>query len=107
MLVPKEIDVTVDFVSNSNDLVFGQIIELFPNPTDGVFRVDVKGIQNQGTFLKVEIFNAEGKLVQANQLTKYDDTYTGQLSLVAYPSGTYFVRFKDNSINRLLKVVKK
>jgi hypothetical protein len=103
----KEIDVTVDFVSNSNDLVFGQIIELFPNPTDGVFRVDVKGIQNQGTFLKVEIFNAEGKLVQANQLTKYDDTYTGQLSLVAYPSGTYFVRFKDNSINRLLKVVKK
>ena len=103
----REIEVTVDFVSNNNDLVFGQIIELFPNPTDGVFRVDVKGIQNQGTFLKVEIFNAEGKLIQANQLTKYDDTYTGQLSLVAYPSGTYFVRVKDNSINRLLKVVKK
>ena len=87
--------------------MFGQIIELFPNPTDGVFRVDVKGIQNQGTFLKVEILNIEGKLIQANQLTKYDDTYTGQLSLVAYPSGTYFVRFKNDSIDHLLKVIKK
>ena len=103
----KEIEVTVDFVSNNNKLVFGQIIELFPNPTDGVFRVDVKGIQNQGTFLKVEILNIEGKLIQANQLTKYDDTYTGQLSLVAYPSGTYFVRFKHDSIDHLLKVIKK
>ncbi|MCI5083138.1 MAG: T9SS type A sorting domain-containing protein [Saprospiraceae bacterium] len=103
----KSIDVFVDLQTNSSEVSFGHLIELFPNPTEGVVRVNVKGLQNSSTFLPFEIYDANGKLIQSSKITKYDGTYTGLVSLVAYPSGTYFIRLVDQRITRLLKVVKK
>ena len=101
-----DLEVIVDSDVPTVDLNFGYLIELFPNPTEGVSRINVKGLNQGSVFLKYNVYDVEGRLVQTSQLTRYDDTYTGQLSLVSYPGGTYFIRFMNKDIKRMLKLVK-
>lgn len=101
-----ELLVVVDMVTSIHNVIFGSSIEVLPNPTNGLFRINVIGLQRADVFLPFYIYDVSGKLVQQSQLVKYDDTYTYEVSLVAYPSGTYFIRFLDKNMNRLVKVVK-
>ncbi|HFC00494.1 MAG TPA: T9SS type A sorting domain-containing protein [Phaeodactylibacter sp.] len=98
--------VVVDMETSTNNVIFGTSIEVLPNPTNGLFRINVTGLQRGDVFLPFYIYDVSGKLVQYSQLVKYDDTYTSEVSLVAYPAGTYFIRFLDENMNRLVKVVK-
>ncbi|MBK6903327.1 MAG: T9SS type A sorting domain-containing protein [Saprospirales bacterium] len=91
--------------TNGNHLV-GQLILVYPNPTDGVFRIDVKGLQRKGPFLDIQIFDSKGQVVQFSNLVKYDDTFTGEVSLVVYPAGVYYVRFIDDQMHRMVRVVR-
>ena len=84
----------------------GQRIEVFPNPTDGLFRINVYGLEQSSPFLYLHLYDASGRMIQESSLTRYDNRFTGMLSLVAYPAGVYYVRFKSRAINRLLRVVK-
>ena len=101
-----ELDVTVGVISSTNTLSVGQLIEVFPNPTDGVFSINIKGLNQANHMLKLEIINAEGKLVQVTNLTRYNDVFTGQVSLYNYPDGVYFVRFNSDELDRMVRVVK-
>jgi len=101
------ITVTVDvMVSATNNQVIGNSIEVLPNPTDGVFQVNVKGLTQSRMFLPVEIFNAQGQRVQVTNLTKYNDTFTGMISLYVYPDGVYFLRFHSEEMDKMVRVVK-
>ncbi len=99
-------DVVVDFTSDVVNTSFGQRVVLFPNPTEGVFRVKVEGLTGSEVYLPVEIIDATGRLLQSNKLVRYDADYYGQFSLVAYPKGVYYLRVMDARIERLLRVVK-
>ncbi|MBK7407255.1 MAG: T9SS type A sorting domain-containing protein [Saprospirales bacterium] len=92
--------------SSTTENTVGQLIEVLPNPTDGLFRINVKGLQRTGPFLDIQVFDAKGQVVQYSNLTKYDQTFTGQVSLFAYPAGVYYVRFMDAQMDRLVRVVK-
>ena len=81
-------------------------VEVFPNPTDGVFRVNANKLASNDLYVNWQIFNLEGKNVQQGHLVKYDDTHTGLISLYVYPAGTYFLRIEDETIQRLIKIVK-
>ena len=98
--------VTVEMETSVNEVLFGTSIEVMPNPTNGDFRINVRGLDRADVYLPFQIFDVSGKLVQERTLVKYDDTYTSQVSLVAYPSGTYLIRFLDKNMNRLVKIVK-
>ncbi len=100
------ITVTVDINVSTGDLTFGTAVEVLPNPTNGVFRINVIGLNRADVFLPIILYDASGKFIYQSQLAKYDDTYTSQVSLVSFPSGTYFVRLLDENIDRLVKVVK-
>lgn len=103
-----ELDLEV-IVDDPNDIFVaeaGQKIVISPNPTDGVFKVEMTGMPNQGTLLPIEIFDASGRLVQYGRMVRYDATYYGHFSLVNAPVGTYYLRVVDSSINRLLRIVK-
>ena len=81
-------------------------MEVFPNPTEGVFRVNANKLSSNDLYVNWQIFNLEGKSVQLGHLVKYDDTHTALISLYAYPAGTYFLRIEDETIRRLIKIVK-
>lgn len=100
------LEVMLDFKTSIENFTVGQTIEVFPNPNDGLFSININGLDRADVFLKLQVFDATGKMVQTSQLVKYDGVYTAQVSLVAYPSGVYFVRFLDDQVNRLVRVVK-
>lgn len=83
----------------------GISIQLGPNPTEGIFNIHVKGLSGVET-LAVEIWDANGRILQHNRLVRYDRELTGALSLLPYPDGVYFVRFRDPRIRQLCKVIK-
>ncbi len=103
-----EVDLEV-LVDDPNDVFFaeaGQKLVISPNPTDGVFKVEMTGLPNQGTLLPIEIYDAAGRLVQYNKMVRYDATYYGHFSLLTEPVGVYYLRIVDPAINRLLRIVK-
>ena len=94
-------------VTGINDLVYGYSIDVMPNPTDGLFKINITGFQNDNdVFLPFEVYDTQGKLLQSAKLVKYDGIYTGPVSLEYNPAGIYYVRFLDSRINRMVRVVK-
>jgi hypothetical protein len=66
-------DVEVGVKPNSvRDLRFGHIVELLPNPTDGLFRLNVKGLVKTSPFLDIQILDAKGQVVQYGNLVNYN-----------------------------------
>lgn len=99
--------VNVGPMTSTNQVNFGQLITLYPNPTDGMFRIEIEGLERSSVFLPLGVYDVNGKLVYESSIVRYDNTYKGMLSLYQYPSGVYFVRFYDNNINKMLRVVRK
>lgn len=97
----------IDLETSTSEFSIGQSVKVFPNPTDGVFRIEVKGLDIAGPYLNWKIYNAEGKFIYAGNLVKYDDTFTGLLSLKPDPSGVYFVKFEGKKLNQMVRVLKK
>ena len=101
-----QLDTTLSVLVNTESQLLGYSMEVFPNPSEGLYRINVKGLNTNGPFLKYKVFDVNGRLIQENNLTLFNDTYTGQLSLFAYPDGAYFVRFEEVDLKQMLRVVK-
>lgn len=82
------------FVSTGNEL--DNQIQLFPNPTNGIFALS--GASGQKVNMKVTIFDASSKIILSKYCTG-ETTYT--FDLTNYTSGTYFVKvdFEDKMLN--------
>lgn len=96
-------------VDDPNDVytaTAGQRIVVSPNPTEGVFKVELQGMPNRGTLLPIEIYDASGRVIQYGNIVRYDAAYFGHFSLVNYPVGTYYLRIVDADLNQLLQIVK-
>ena len=99
--------VTVSLVSDINDVLNNELeVVVRPNPTDGFFNVDVHGYGGSENWLKFQILDTSGKLVQERKISKYNDIFTTQISLLAYPDGIYFFRLVGEDINGLTKIIK-
>ncbi len=99
------VTVTVSVMVSVNDLIREGQIEVLPNPSDGVFRINVSGLDDR-QLMPVEIYNAAGKLIQRSRLIRYDDVLTAELSLIVFPAGSYYVRLKDKDFDRVVKVIR-
>ncbi len=87
-------------------LTAGQLVEVFPNPTEGEFRINVRGISDPGPFIDMYIYNAEGKQIHEGYLVKYDETYTGLARIFSYPAGAYFVRVLSDDLDYTTRLMK-
>ncbi len=99
------LQVTVDLMVGVDKTVFGKSTKIYPNPTDGVFQIEIEGFNRLST-LKLEIIDELGKIVQRGRLVNYNGVLSGQMSLYAYPSGIYFVRFDHKDFNHLIKIIR-
>jgi len=100
--------VSIIFETSSTYFINGATVEvdIIPNPTDGVFKIQVADLPSSEIFLDVEIYDIQGKLLQNRQIGKFNNEYIGTFSLFAYPAGTYLVRVKSGQNNFLERIVK-
>ncbi|MCB0643398.1 MAG: T9SS type A sorting domain-containing protein, partial [Phaeodactylibacter sp.] len=82
-------------------------ITVNPNPSqNGAFWVTVKGVQNGGLPLKVQVLDALGRPVLYDQIAGVDDYHKGLVSLSNYAAGVYYIRFQDENIHQLIKIIR-
>lgn len=98
-------NVVIDIMVATDWLADGQKIELFPNPTNGLFKMNIEGIAGRDR-LDFTVRDALGRIIQHNYLVRYNDTLTGEFSILSQPAGLYFIIFDDPEIHKILKVVK-
>lgn len=102
----RQLSLTVDvIVSVGPPVFFGMDIKLFPNPTEGFVRVEIRGLKH-ADFVPVKVYDASGQLVRHARLVTYGESAQGVVSLYGLPSGTYYLRFVDEALTSLYPVVK-
>lgn len=101
-----EIDITINAIVGTKDNSFGHLIKVYPNPNDGVFRIEIQGALISNHFMDYEVRSANGALIQTGKLGKYDDRFTGLISLAAQPDGSYYVRLVDKNIDQMIRIIK-
>ncbi len=81
-------------------------VQIYPNPTRGVFQVNISGLPENAHNLELQIFDILGKRIQTVKIPKYDESYQGLVSLTAQPVGLYFLKFKSEHLKELFPIVK-
>lgn len=97
--------VEIDMASSASSRFFGKSVKLFPNPTEGFVRVEIRGLEGRPS-LPVRVLSAQGQTVRHTRLATYGDSARGVVSLYGLPPGTYFLRFEHEALPRLYQVVK-
>ncbi len=98
------VNVIVNATTSTQEHIYGNAIEVFPNPTEGKFRINVTGVNVP--LMNIRMIDSSGKLIQRQKLVRYGDQLTGFLSLRNFPAGIYFVEFDHKDINRMVKIVR-
>jgi hypothetical protein len=101
-----EDQVSIGELTSISRLENGQEVRVYPNPTAGIFSIDVEGVIGGSVFLPLTIYDESGRVIQHDKLVRYDNTFTGALSIHAYPQGIYFIRFMDDRIKHLVRLIK-
>ncbi|MFM9984677.1 MAG: hypothetical protein ACKVOK_05550 [Flavobacteriales bacterium] len=78
-----------------------------PNPTDGFFQVEVNGVPSGVQTMNYQVLDASGKLVYERMMNRYDNSFLARVSLLSYADGVYYIRFLNEHVNELARVVKK
>jgi len=81
-------------------------IVISPNPNNGSFLIDIINTNLKDSQLDIEIFSIDGKLVQHRRIGRFNSSYQGQISLVAWPDGVYIIKANVNGRLIQSKVVK-
>jgi len=98
---------TVEITVGSYEVVDNYNIFVAPNPSkNGAFWVTVEGLDGYSTGIDLQIIDAVGRPVLYKTLTSVDNYHKGLVSLRNYPAGIYYIRFKNDQINQLLRIVR-
>jgi len=98
--------VRIGNVLSSEEVTFGSVAKIYPNPTEGVFQVELIGANSREILIPLTLYNAKGEVIQRNKAAKYDDGHLGNMSLYHYPPGIYFLRIQDPNFDTLIRVIK-
>ncbi len=97
--------VSVMYTASINHLTTdGMSIDLYPNPSDGLFKIELTNLNTKK--LDLFIFDAIGKVVYANENITVSNSIILPVDLRHYSDGTYTIRFMYNDKSEELKIVK-
>ncbi len=94
----------VDVGTSTSSAFYGYEIGLSPNPTHDFIQLNIRGLQGV-QWLRLEILDAQGRVVGHGSLGRYGEVLRGEISLLTLPSGPYFLKFEDKRLP-LTQVVK-
>lgn len=98
--------VEVEISTSVVDIDGSYSINVSPNPSEGFYHVSLSNLSTNEYAMKMQVVDASGRVVQEMPLQKYNNVFEGDLSLVAYPKGIYYLRFLDRSIKHMARLVK-
>jgi len=98
--------VSLGFPTATSEVDQNAAILVKPNPSDGVFQLEVHGIVDYKNQIEVKIYDARGQFLYARIINKYDNIYKGEFSLFNYTNGTYYLKIEHEKVKRLVKVIK-
>jgi PKD repeat protein len=78
-------------------------INVFPNPTKGIFTVSLSGIAAQAT--QVMVFDMQGRLVKDATLQSTGGTMSAEIDLASNGNGVYFVKLVSGSQTSTHKLI--
>ncbi len=93
---------TGEETTSISELTSSQSIRAYPNPTTGIFTVEVKGDDN-AVMTKVEIFTISGMKVKTVNI---DNERKHEFNLSGLNTGIYFIHVFTNERSEILKIVK-
>jgi hypothetical protein len=77
-----------------------------PNPTNGFFQIELTGLPSGIHTMDYEVLDATGRLVFSRMMNRYNDSFQARVSLLAFADGVYYIRFMNEHVNQLARVVK-
>lgn len=81
-------------------------ITVFPNPSgNGAFGIKVQGWAGVPE-LDLQVVDLTGRPVLYQTLPAVDDYHQGIVSLKAFPAGVYYLRFRNEKMNELVKLIR-
>ncbi|MCD4746094.1 MAG: PKD domain-containing protein [Bacteroidales bacterium] len=98
----------IDNVSITNSVGINQNSEensniyLFPNPSDGIFNISVKNLSNP---LNIFILNIHGQQIYRKKFEFNKPNSNIEIDLSSYSKGVYFIRFINNEVNYIKKII--
>ncbi len=98
--------VTVSTTVGTSYLTEEYFINIAPNPGRGVYQV-VAAFDMPSVFVPYDMLASTGRLLYSGSVVRYDKTYRGEISLTAYPAGTYYIVFHVGQkmvMRRIIKV---
>ena len=95
----------IDEVTSIEFVQTGYDIQLYPNPSQGIFSLEINGLSGE-TILPFRIIDVNGKVLRHDKIARFNQTYRSTVSLIAYPPGIYYLSFDTNDFKQLIRVVK-
>ena len=78
-------------------------IDLYPNPTDGIFQLDISG-KNAGQY-QYEITDVVGKIIFSEKFSN-NPLHIQQISLLNQSQGLYFLHLTGENCDKTIKIIK-
>ena len=91
-------------LSTTKEQTGGEGIQLFPNPTDGAFTLQ---LQMKGTAVRVELVNESGTVVEQKVVNTTGSTTSLHLTLRHQPAGIYYVKATGVNGVQITQVIKR
>ena len=85
-----------------NDKYNNSSISLIPNPTKGLFKILINGIE--GNF-NLQIIDLKGKIISNEKLTGVKSGYIKEFDVSYFAKGIYYIKLMNNDIIKLEKLV--
>ena len=79
------------------ELPTGEILNIYPNPTQGVLQVAFDNSTNTSNLTDIFIFDIHGKLVQSKTVFSEENVVGVQLELSELQHGVYFIRLQQDA----------
>ncbi len=89
-------DTIVTYGIGIDEGLIGETLTVYPNPNDGVFRVDfeLEGLKD----LEIRITDVTGKMVYSKDVGKASGAYRENIDISNYAKGMYLLQIKTNNV---------
>jgi hypothetical protein len=98
-----EISIQFDDCTGISEISEQWAVEIFPNPSNGVFSIDINTKSNKP--VSMSLFNTFGKELYKMENVSIKSSKVIELDLTAQPDGIYFINLTGDGINMIRKVV--